>query len=100
MARCASRTSPEFLCCRGRAATSAASAPRSICELAGSHTRDEPTAGLYDPRQMDLLGLRSTGTALFGRERERAEIDRLIECAAEGESQALVVRGKAGIGTA
>ncbi len=49
---------------------------------------------------MDLAGLRSTGTALFGREREHAEIDRLIECAAEGESEALVVRGKAGIGTA
>ncbi|GIK77702.1 MAG: AAA family ATPase [Thermoleophilia bacterium] len=37
-------------------------------------------------------------TALIGREREGAEIERLLESAVEGSSGTLVVRGEAGIG--
>jgi len=36
--------------------------------------------------------------ALFGRERECAAIDQLLEASARGESTSLVFRGEAGIG--
>src|SRR6476646_3125214 len=37
-------------------------------------------------------------SALVGRERECAAIDRLLEASARGESSSLVLRGEAGIG--
>jgi DNA-binding CsgD family transcriptional regulator len=60
--------------------------------------RAEPTVGLYDPPEMELTGVRQTATALLGRERECAEIERLLMSACEGNSGTLVVRGEAGIG--
>lgn len=52
----------------------------------------------YDPagNRADEVGRASTG--LIGRERECAEIERLLESAVAGESGTLVVRGGAGIG--
>src|SRR5205085_428274 len=44
---------------------------------------------------MDLTGLESNRAVLLGRERECAQIDRLLEGAAAGESGALVVRAAA-----
>ena len=43
-------------------------------------------------------GLGSVASVLVGRERERARIDELLEQARSGHSDALVVRGEAGIG--
>ena len=46
-----------------------------------------------------MLSADLTGTSgLVGRERERAEIDRLLDAAREGRSGSLVVRGEAGMG--
>ena len=47
---------------------------------------------------MELTGLTRTTTPLLGRERECAEIDRVLDSATAGESAALIVRGEAGIG--
>jgi DNA-binding CsgD family transcriptional regulator len=47
---------------------------------------------------MGPTGLSRASTALVGRERECAEIERLLENATAGESGTLVVRGEAGIG--
>ena len=47
---------------------------------------------------MGPTGLIRASTALVGRERECAEIERLLENAVAGESGTLVVRGEAGIG--
>src|SRR5262249_28944826 len=43
----------------------------------------------------ELVGLSG---ALFGRERESAVIDRLLQASAQGESSSVVLRGEAGIG--
>ena len=42
--------------------------------------------------------MRDRGAELIGRERERAELDRMLEHACAGESTALIIRGEAGIG--
>lgn len=42
--------------------------------------------------------LASDGVLLVGRKRERALVDELLERARRGRSDALVVRGEAGIG--
>ncbi len=47
---------------------------------------------------MGRAGVRSRGAELIGRERECAEIDRLLAHGAGGESGVLVIRGEAGIG--
>ena len=47
---------------------------------------------------MDLTGPELAVRPLVGRDREGAAIDRLLEAATTGESQALVLRGEAGIG--
>ena len=50
------------------------------------------------PRSSSWLGGTLFGTMLFGRERESARIDEVLDAAREGRSGALVVRGEAGIG--
>ena len=47
---------------------------------------------------MGHTDVRDRGAELIGRERECAEIDRLLEQRRAGESAALVIRGEAGIG--
>ena len=47
---------------------------------------------------MGRAGVGNRGAGLIGRERECAEIDRLLARAADGESGVLVIRGEAGIG--
>ena len=47
---------------------------------------------------MDRAGVRNRGAGLIGRDRECAEIDRLLAHAADEESGVLVIRGEAGIG--
>jgi DNA-binding CsgD family transcriptional regulator/tetratricopeptide (TPR) repeat protein len=54
-------------------------------------------AGVYD-RFMPTPELPALSSALFGRERECAAIDRLLDASARGESGSLVLRGEAGIG--
>ena len=56
-----------------------------------------PAPGLYD-LWMATPQLDRTSSALIGREREVAAIDRLLEASARGESSSLVLRGEAGIG--
>jgi DNA-binding CsgD family transcriptional regulator len=69
---------------------------KRVGDIAGRDRRLS-RSGVYD-RCMPTPEPEGSSGALFGRERECAAIDRLLEASARGESSSLVLRGEPGMG--